>query len=393
MSHTTNKNSGKFRIPIYRRLKRRLMSIPPLIVWGGALIAATSLYLRQEQMGIILGYAAEVSYTVASEVPGRLKRLEVSLHQEVVQGQIVGALDEGALLLDLQECRAELEHLRAELVREDAIVRTETIEFKSDSCAQLRRFARDVENAHLDYLESIADLAEDKIRLQGLELNLNRSRALNGSELTPQSSLDEDRVASEALKVRISKEEPLLLALEQRWHEAENRYDRFVQECVDQPIPESTLLKPYEYALKVQEIRIEQVNLAMTRLMLQAPANGRVSEIYKRPGESTLQGEAVVVIIEPCSHEVVAYVPEENIQDVKAGCPVTLRKKSDPESALSGKVTFIGEEIEQLPRRLNPAATIPQWGLALTVALPENVMVKPGEAFQVMFKSLNYEQN
>ena len=102
---------------------------------------------------------------------------------------------------------------------------------------------------------------------------------------------------------------------------------------------------------------------------------------------------AVVVIIEPCSHEVVAYVPEEKIQDVKAGCPVTLRRKADPESALSGKVTFIGEEIEQLPRRLNPAATIPQWGLALTVALPENVMVKPGEAFQIMFKSLNHEQN
>ena len=361
------------------------MRFPPLIVWGGALATAVVLYFRQEEVGAIRGFASEVRYSVASEVPGRLKRLDVSLHQEVTEGQVVGALDEKALLLDLHESRAELERLRAELERESVLVQTEAAVNEFDSHAQLRRFARDVENARIDYLEGMADLAEDKIVLQGLELILDRSRALNEVDLAPLAAYDDDRVTCEALKTKISRSEPLLQAMQQCCHEAEVRYDRFVDEWVDQSGLEDTLLKPSEYALKVQGVRIEQVNLAITQLVLRAPASGCVSQIFKRPGETLFQGEAVVAILEPRSREVVAYVPEEKILHIDPGSSVRLRRKADPGSLIQGTVAFLGEEIEQLPIRLNPVVTIPQWGLAVTIALPETVRVKPGEAFEVMF--------
>ena len=103
MSRAASTGFGSFRIPMRHRLQRRLRYVPPFIVWASALAAATTLYFREEQSGVISGYAAEVVYSVASEEPGRLERLDVGLHEEVVQGQIVGALDQGALLLELHE--------------------------------------------------------------------------------------------------------------------------------------------------------------------------------------------------------------------------------------------------------------------------------------------------
>lgn len=382
MSRTSKK---KFRIPLRSRLKRRLIRLPPLIIWGFAVAGAVALYLRQEQMSAVKGFAAEVRYTVASEVSGRLKRLEVSLHQEVAKGQVVAALDEAELQLDLHESRAELERIRAELSREGALFQVDIATYKTDWHTQLRRFTRDAENARIDYLAGKAELATDKISLQGLVLNYDRSRALAESEYAPLEMYDQDRVAREALEEKIAGYEPTLVALEERWHESESRFDRFVRECAELTGSEDVMLRPFEYALRVQEIRIEKVNLAITQLVLRAPAAGCVTKIFKRSGEALLQGEAVVSILDPRSNEILAYVAEENILRVEQGSSVTLRRKADPKTILEGTVAFLGEEIGQLPVRLNPMVTVPRWGLAVTISLPDSMWVKPGEAFDIFF--------
>jgi len=380
------KNSRPFRIPLWRRVWRNFMRLPPLLVWGAALAVALLLYLKQERGIRVVAFASEISYTVAPEVTGRLKRLDVNLNQDVVRGQIVAILDDDELLLDLNEARMELNRLKLELGREEALWEINAAGQETDQQTNLRRFAMDSENAHIDFLKSTADLAEDRIRLQGLELVLDRSASLQETELVPVASLDEDRIAYQALREKISREEPLVKEMQNHYQEARARYSTFVSEHLA-AIPDSEqILKPLEYAVKVQEVRIEKVNLAIVKRVLRSPADGKVIEILRRPGEIVAMGQPVVTIIEPKSGEVVAYLPEERILDVKAGQPVKVRRKADPSQEYLSTVASIGTGVQQLPARIDPAAVVPRWGLAVHIPLSESLEAKPGESFEIIFK-------
>lgn len=372
-------------IPSRYRLQRRLKDSVPLIVWALAAISAVTLYVHQEQGPVVTGIAAEVSYSVAPLTTGRLHSLEVSLHQDVSSGQIVASLDDEALMLRLQEAKAELQRLRFDLEREGALWLLDSAGQQNDQQDDLRRFALDVENSHIAYLEGRASLAENQIQLQQLELTLGRVAELHASELTTLASLQEDSLAYEALRARVAEQRPWVEKLEQRYRVADARYREFRSEKAIE-LPETTLLlKPLEYAVKVQAARIEQVNLAISNLMLRAPVNGRIAAIYRRPSEVVAGGETVVTILEPRASEVVAYVPEAKMLAIEPGQSVRLRRRADRSQVFRAQVAAVGQRLEQLPARLEPAAVIPSWGLAVHISLPASAQARPGEAFEVAF--------
>lgn len=361
------------------------MRLPSVMIWFAALVAATILYLRQETGITVTGFAAEIRYSVASESMGRLKSLEVSLQQPVRRGQIVAALDDEVLRLELREARLELERLKLELGREEALWELGAIGQQTDQQTNLRRFARDVENAHIEYLLGLASLAEDRIRLQGLELILNRNRALEEDQWIPRADLDDNRIAFEALGERIEKQEPLVDEMRTRYLETDKRFNRFMEECLAQIPGSEPILKPLEYAVKVQEVRMEQINLAIVKLALRAPADGRIDEIFRRSGEVVAMGEPVVSIVETRSSEIVAFLPETRILEIGPGSQVRIKRIANPSQVYESSVASVDSSIRQLPVRTNPGFTVPSWGLAVHIPLPNSVEAKPGEAFEVVF--------
>lgn len=381
---TTVSKKTRFRIPLRFRIKRWIMRLPPLIVWGAALLGAMHLYMRQEKALVITGFAQEIRFNVSSEVPGRIKRLDVAMHQPVRAGQIVAALDDSALLLRLQETRLELDRLEQELFREDALWDQRILEAETEQQTDLRRFARDIESAHIDYLRRLAQLAEDRVKIQGLELTLNRSLELQKTEITSLDRVDDDRVRYEALKESIAMQEPYVEELKKRYDESITRAAEYREQYVDTAEGRELLLKPFEYALKIQEVRIEQVNLDITRLVLRAPADGQVAQIFLRPGEVLGAGQPVVSMVEPVSTELVAYIPEERQLAVETGFKVDIRRKADPSVVLQSRISHVGSHVEPLPARLLPAPDVQAYGLAVYIPVPESMKIKPGEAFEVI---------
>jgi multidrug resistance efflux pump len=231
----------------------------------------------------------------------------------------------------------------------------------------------------------LTNQAVDRIKLQELQLNLSRTRALQESDLLPLADLDTDRIAEEALKKKVAEYDSVIQNLRQRHEDTVARCEHFKAEYTDDVPDSELLLNTFKYAAKVQEQRIERVNLAILNLALKAPAKGIVTEIYCRPGEYVAMGQPVASIIEPVSSEIVAYIPEERIFDFKRGTPVTLRRKAAPEQSYQSVVAAMGSAVVQLPNRLDPGAVILHWGLPVYIPMPELLQAKPGEAFDVIF--------
>ncbi len=376
---------GPSRLSARYRMKRYIRRPIPLIVWGLVLIGTAALYIRQEVGISVTGYAEEIRYSIAPEATGRLQRLEVFLNQQVIRGQIVASFEDEELLLRLQEAGTELDRLAFELGRESALWELDAAGQQVDQQTNLRRFARDAENTHIEYLDALASLAEGRVELHGLELKLGRTLQLEENELASASLLDVDRIAYQAQSEWVEKQVSMTKIMRTTHREAEARYRKFLSEYVVETPDVDLLIKPLENAIKVQEIRIEQVNLAIVRLVLRAPADGRVVEIFRRAGEVVAAGQPVVSIIEPLSTQMVAYLPEPRILDYQPGAQVRFRRAADPGRVFDSWIAHMGSNVNPIPRRLGPGAADPGWGLAVFIPLPDSLEALPGEAFEVFF--------
>jgi multidrug resistance efflux pump len=355
------------------------------LVWGAILIVVVGLYFKRMGGVSVTGFSEEIRYNVAPEITGRLQRLEVRLNQKVTSGQIVASFEDGDLLLQLQEARTELHRLGFELDREKALYKFNAAGQQVDQQTNMRRFARDVENAHVDYLEALSSLAESRIELQGLELTLNRSRRLEEEGLTPTATFDNDRLSFQALSDRVTVEESRVEVLLTTYNETDARYSRFLKEYMAETPEADLILKPLKNAIRVQEIRVEQVNLSIIGRVLRSPVNGLVAGILRHPGEIVTTGQPVLFILEPVSSRVIAYIPEHRVLDFKPGSRVKISRVADTGSVFYSSISHLGASIEQLPPRYTPGTTIPAWGLSVYIPLPDSLMVRPGEAFHLFF--------
>ena len=368
-----------------RLMKRRLRRRAPALVWFLVLITTVALYVRQNTGIAVMGFAAETRYGVAPETAGRLQQLDVELDQNVSRGQIVAVVSNEDLLLQLREARLERERLAQELGREKALWDLDAAGLQVDQQTNLRRFARDVENTHFAYLDALADLAEGRVRLQGLELTFSRTKQLEVDGLTATATLDEDRVAFHALETWIDEQETRVDAMHAAYQESDARYRTFRDEFVTRLPDAGLLLDPLENAMKAQGVRIEMVNLAISGRVLRAPADGKVAEIFHQAGDVVSAGEPVLTIVEARATEVVAYLPEHRVLDVEPGTPVKIRRLADRHVVIESPVASLGSRVEPVPARLEPGAMIPSYGRAVHITLADSLAAVPGESFEVFF--------
>jgi multidrug resistance efflux pump len=366
-----------------RRLRRWLARLPALIVWGAAVVGATMLYIRQEHAVTLPGVASEVRFDVAPSAAGRLGQLEVALGDDVAKGQIVASLDDRDLLLDLREARAEVLRLGALVGREAEAVTRENRDRETDRLASLRRFSRDVETAVLDHIEALADQAEDRIRLRGLQLTLERTKSLVASDTVTLATLDDDRTAHDALLKATAERELRIEKLAARRRQAERRYEEFANAAPPSAAESEAILRPHRHAVEVQEVRIERANLEIAKLVLRAPGAGRVAAILRRPGELAPAGEPVVSIVAPRATEIVVWIPEERLTEVRPGTRVRLRRTAAPGVDVVSTIASLGPRVEPLPDRADPNAVVQRWGLPVQIPLPPSLVARPGEAFEI----------
>lgn len=373
---------GRARPGLFRRLRRRMFRAIPLVVWCGAI--AVIVYLSEERRAPAPypGMTQVVRYTVTAPAQAKLLALEVKEQQLVEANQLVGVLDSADLRLRLERSRAEIARLQAEADRETALLRLTEEERRTGREMDLRRFKRDRENSQLDVLDKWAEIQVAKIQLVALADALRRTSILAKEDFDSEAELINVRAAHDSLARQIQEDETILRERQARLANAEKRLAEYLVVNPREAVQAVDAAAPLHWAVKAQQVELEEIALLRTRLSLRAPGRGRVEQILSRPNELLMAGQPLLTIVDTEPRGIVAYIPERDLPTVRPGMRAQVESLAGAR-ILETTVASIGSAVEQVPPHLWADPRFPQWGRLVHLSLPQALKERPGTGLRI----------
>lgn len=359
-----------------RLLRRRIV---PFVVWSGAIAAILWLLPRTGRTGVIHGLVEAQRSAVVVPVAGTLVSVQVERHQRIEAGQVVGRLSDAELLLALAGARCELERLRSDLRRREAELAHDRsladARHQMDAMTELRRRTSEVEAARLDELETQAELAEARVRLSGLEVEVEREAALERRGIATDTQLVRLRTEQDALRQRIAELDGVLLERKTRVASARARRDEFTA-ASGGDLPVDRLLEPMQWRLKAQDNELERIALEGRKLDLKAPVGGTVEAVHFHAGQWVPEGSTLLTIVEPTARRILAYVPEPARPKVSTAAAIHVVRDGSP-IRREARVLSMSPAVVRVPERLWLDPRTEEWAWEVVLAAgPDDA---PGE--------------
>lgn len=166
-------------------------------------------------------------------------------------------------------------------------------------------------------------------------------------------------------------------------------YENYLKKYPDIPLPEQTpLLAPLEAAVDEQIALVTELDLEIKSLVLRAPIDGTICQIFYRPGDYVQEGEPIVMIAADEGRYAVSYVRQNQYIQPRKSMLVDVRKRIPGSQPREVFVEEVGPQFELIPVQLLRDPTWPEWGLPVRIALPDRGFdVRPGELIDVRFRS------
>ncbi|MHC4852616.1 MAG: HlyD family secretion protein [Planctomycetota bacterium] len=364
------------------RLRRRCFRSIPLLVWCGAIVAIFCLADIQRAPLPYPGMVQVTRYTVTAPTQARLMALMVKKADHVEPDQLVGSLDGADLQLRLERARAEVSRLQAEMTNEAALLRGGDEARRADRLADLRRFRRDRENAHLDVLDKRAEIEAAKIQLIALADTLRRTAILAKEDFDSQAELIDARAAHDTLARQIKDDQGILKDRQAKLAGTEKRLAEYLALRPSEPVQVVDAAAPLSWAVKAQQVELEEIALLRTRLSLRAPGRGKVEHILARQGELLVAGQPLLTIVDTEARAIVAYVPERDLGRVRPGMRAQVSSLARSHVAET-KGMGIGLTVEQVPEQLWADPRRPEWGRLVHLDMPSTFAELPGSGLRV----------
>ena len=359
-----------------RLLQGPLGSPTVQVVWVLALGIFVYLLVGRAASFEYVGIARALQYEVSPSMGGNVHTVLVDLYDPVERGQVVARLDDVDVKARLETERAVISQLSAELGAESARVGLEEANLATDR----RRFHVDEQRLHLDTLSLKVVLESDRIELERLNLQHQRSVALGAEGVLAQSDVDNLRLLRDTVARRIEENTKLLKEAEQQYGVAIGRRESYEGRFSLETDP---LLEPLRAAVHAQERRIEELDLQRRSLALHSPVTGRVSQVLARVGQYVLPGEALLFVEEDSPSEVVVYAPESAASRIAQGSRVRASRRGAPAVVAESLVTRTSATIQATPQRLWRDPQLPEYGLAFVISAAPQLGLKPGELVTV----------
>ena len=387
------KRPGRYRLGFIQ--KHQLV---PVLVWLAVVVCVVGLFYRRYERFEIVGIAQGQVRQVAATCTGRLEGLPVELYSQVKRGQVVAVidtvLDNEPIQAQLASIAAEIEHLMAQLVPTQEQLLAEAANLETDRVADERTFAVNVEDARLRALELRALIASDRITLQDLAMEVKTLAYLVQEDAVGPYELERVRTQHEALAQKIKENERALEQAQEHFKQAQQRLAEFRRRQVQHPSVDSAL-EVIRKEAKVQERLMQELLARCDPVQLQAPIDGMVipiptraneallrrpgERILTRPGEVVTAGDPILAIAGLQPSEIVAYVAENRMGQVREQMMVELVKNREPAQIARSQVVSVGPTIELMPQRLWRNPNIPQWGRPIVISIPAGMELLPGE--------------
>lgn len=376
------------------RFGRLGLHILPILVWLTVVACVVILFQHRSQRFEIVGIAQGRMRQIISPVDGRLKIVSVKLFEDVSKGQTLAALDDTQLNAQIAIIGAEIEHLTSQLASIGDTMLAEAANRQTDAIASQRRFNIDVENARLRILEQKGLIETDKVTAEDLAVEVKIAAELLETDAIAPYELQKAQALYNVVAKRIEENQHLLTQAEHDLQQARQRRDEFAQR---QPVHPSVdnALETIRKQIAVQEKLIAELSVQREALRITSPVDGTVvqiqiranqaairrqgEDVLRRPGEVVLAGDPILVVAETEPVEIIAYIGQEQLAQVKETMVVQLIKSTEPAQIASSQVIRLGPTMELMPQQLWRNPNIAQWGRPILIKIPPGLELLPGE--------------
>jgi multidrug resistance efflux pump len=351
----------------------RLRGIPPLVLTA-TLVAIILLWNHNWMPSTFIGEVHAPAATITSPHIGLLAELHVTPFSHVRRGQTVAVITIATpetIQASATAIQADLEIMRARMTLDQ------------------QRNQQNYDRFHLDWLSQRVDLAVARANLRFAQNELSRAQQLFRDQIISIAELEIAQDRHDALLVEVEARVELVDDLERRV--ANLRPDA-------QPHDDPFILGTINSAISAQEAQLRQLE---SPIRLNAPIDGTVTAVYRRPGETVMAGEALVVISGDHPDQIIGYVRQPLSFEPKTGDTVEVRTRGPGRQTGLTRVSAVGNRLEiyavttagsQLelfaePLGLRPAGGTFERGLPVLLDIPANMRLIPGELVDLIHRS------
>lgn len=360
----------------------------PAAVWLSATAAVVFLYLHRHQTFALTGLAVASSQTLSAADNGIVRVIPVSLFEPVQRGDLLaivelGSPPENEYLKAVNEARkntmlAELDRLKAELAAVEQQLRFDIAAEHNSLMLRYGQLALDVENLYLDLLQIRTDLEMDRGLLAGLELEKNAVHDLLDKQAIHPYEARKAELEYEAMARKVAATEQLEAEAQNRLNAARRQLEQYALGQVDQSYIDA-LLGPHRKAVTVQENMLAELFAPTFRMMLTAKIDGVVSSILTSEGQGVQAGDIILTVSPPSADYILAWLDPAFQRPLEIHQPVEVAKHTFPRQVFQSEISSISPTVELLPEQLWPTPTMPKWGRAIKISIPEGIQLAGNE--------------
>ncbi len=373
-------------IPLSRRLRRLRATLLPMLIFAGAATLTVLLWKRQMVMPNSWGAVEAIRYDLGSHIDGTLvwdATGQPELFQQVNAGDVVARLDNRAVLGLMDVVRAENAQLESQLAATLLEAELDQGDRHYQRKVDARRLALDIERMKLELLDRDALIAADRIDKQRRDEKVKLTEELVSKGSQTEFELFTERARRDVVAARI---EGNVNARKEANAQLQSAQQRFAAlPSVDDPDFEK-LLNPIRKGMAVQQARLRELATQIESLKIRAPITGTITAIYRRSGQAVRAGEPIMTIAQHESPHIVAYIRPNQRIDPQLDMQVTIRPRRNPSLVAQSTIAFVGPQFESVPIHHLANPTVPEVGLPVSIELPKDFKLIPGEIVDLTFK-------
>lgn len=222
------------------------------------------------------------------------------------------------------------------------------------------------------------------------------SGTIEGTEIPVQSELggsvkeikvaegDEVKAAQALLKLDDSQYALQLAEAKAGVDAAQAKYD----EAKDNSKSSDFLLRNLAALVDQAKARQNQIQNTLNKTNISSPVDGTVLNKNVETGEVVKPGATLFTLLKKGELQVVVYVPEAQLNQVKVGQSASIKVDAYPAKAFTGKVTRISNKAEFTPKNVQTPEERTKMVFAVTIQVTEGFNeLKPGMPADVTFAS------
>ena len=334
--------------PFSQRWREFRIQILPFVVFIAALVGIVYLWRSVVQPVGIVGFVETNQVNLASLQDGLISEIYVERFQAVKKDQpicVVVKTDPELINATIQAAKADIQVI---LAREGI-----TIARGQQSLQQL-----------------MGDLFSEKIRQAGrraqlilAETNLVSSAELRSKGLQPELAYQAALANRDALRDEIQEREKYIRDLDQSLARLQT--------------PDESLKNSVAEAIRWKEKELE---LSLKPMLLKAPFDGVVMNVHHQAGEKVVRGQPIVSVASTNASHVVAYIRQPIQRHPMTGDVVQVTTRTTPRLSVTARIIKVGAQLEPInPALLSAESQRMESGLPIVVALPDKLILMPGE--------------